>query len=452
VSILSLGFAAFVVVTATTFWLVPTGWRVRHLALSSVVFVAFLGPAAVLLLLASVGVAWTAGVAVRDDWPHGRLLAGASVAVSVAVFFAGKLVAAATVEQNFLNSTVLPAGFAFYTFQTIAYVVEVLRGRIEPEGDPVRLLAYAAFFPHLTAGPVLAPKRVLPQFGTRLEQARGPQVADGLEQVLLGLFKKVVLADFAFQHVLSADLDDPTQHLAVYLIVPLAAYFDISGVLDIARGVGRFYGLELPRSFAQPLTRARNVSDYWRRWQIPLLTWFREYVYRPVSSRLPGRLALPGGIAATFLAAGLWHAVAWQWLAWGGLTAAAVLADHLLQNALARRDLRRPARLAWRWFRRASVYVYVVGSSWAIGQLVRFDELGATPAARSGTPTADVLVVLVLLVVALLALDTYEHRRMVGTTTVRPTPARGVAWGVAVVGIVAFWDAGGLAPFIYEGF
>lgn len=451
-NILSAQYACFVVLAATSFWLVPRRWRVAHLALASVVFVGFVGPLAVALLAVSVTGAWLAGIAVRDGWPRGRMLAAGSVVLSLIVFFAGKLAATLTVDLNFLNSTVLPTGFAFYTFQTIAYVVDVLRGTIAPEGNIVRLGAYVSFFPHLTAGPVLAPRRVLPQFGEKLEAATGPRLAEGFELVLLGLFKKVVLADVGIRIAFLADFDDPVQHVGYYLLLPLASFFDISGVLDLARGTGMFFGVNLPRSFAQPITRARNLGDYWRRWQIPLMSWFREYVYRPVSERVHGRWSMPAGIVATFIAASLWHAVSLDWLVWGLLTAAFVVADRLLQNALTRRELSSGARRAWRVVRRGGVFVYLVGTTWAVAQLVDLEGFGASPAVRMRTPTSDVLVTFATLVVALLVLDRYEHRRMVGEIAMRPTPLRGVAWGIGLVGIVVFWGAAGYIPFIYEGF
>lgn len=451
-NILSAQYALFVLIAAGTFWLVPRRWRAEHLAVASLVFVAALGPLAVLLLLLSVLGAWVAGIAVRDGWRHGRHLAAGSVVLSLVVFFAGKVAATLTVDLNFLNSTVLPTGFAFYTFQTIAYVVDVLRGTIAPEGNIVRLGAYVSFFPHLTAGPVLAPRRVLPQFGDRLGAATGPRLAEGFELILLGLFKKVVLADFAIQLAFVADTGDPVQRVGYYLLLPLAAFFDISGVLDLARGTGMFFGVNLPRSFAQPITRARSVSDYWRRWQIPLMTWFREYVFRPVSERVPDRFSMAAGILATFIAASLWHAVSLEWLAWGLLTASFVLADRLLQNALARRDPTVLARRFWRTVRRLGVFVYLIGTTWAVAQLIDLEGIGASPAVRMRTETSDVVGTVLALTLALVVLDGYEHRRMLREIEMRPTVARGLAWGVALVGIVAFWDAGGFVPFIYEGF
>jgi len=367
------------------------------------------------------------------------------------VFFAGKLLGALTIDFNFLDSTILPLGYSFYTFQTIAYVVEVLRGSIRAEENPVRLGAYIAFFPHLTAGPVLAPHRMLPQFGAHLAEPDGPDLAEGIELILLGTFKKVVLADFAIQMAITTDQADGTQLLIFYVLLPLAAYFDISGLLDIARGIGKLFALDLPRSFAQPLTRSRSITDYWRRWQIPLFSWFREYVYRPVHQFLPGRWATPGAVFATFMVAALWHAVSWDWVAWGVITAVAVAADRFLQAWLVHSSRGPVSTRAWRLTRRVSVYVYVFGTQWVVSQTLGIPDLLAGAGVRL-TPTADLVSTLALLLVALLVLDHYEHRRMTDRRPIQPTILRGVAWGVGLVGIIVFWGASGFRPFVYEGF
>lgn len=450
-NVLASSYALFVVAAATTYWLVPRSWRAPHLCLASLAFMALVGWDAVALLLVSAGAAYVAGLGVQRGWRGGRTLAKASVVLSIAVFFTGKVIGALTIDFNFLDSTILPLGYSFYTFQTIAYVVEVLRGTIRAEENPLRLGAYIAFFPHLTAGPVLAPRRMLPQFGDDLAAADGPALAEGVELVLLGTFKKVVLADFAFQMAIAVDRDNPAQLLVFYLILPLAAYFDISGLLDVARGIGKFFALELPRSFAQPLTRARSVTDYWRRWQIPLFSWFREYVFRPVSERLPGRWAAPGGIFATFLVAALWHAVSWDWLVWGGLTAVAILVDRTAQTHLVRTRRGPVAAKAWRAGRRLAVYVYVFGTQWVVSQTIGIFDFGGDTGSEA-VPTADLTSTLVLLVGSLVVLDQYEHHRMVDRRPLQPHVLRGVGWGVALVAIVVFWDAGGFRPFVYEGF
>jgi D-alanyl-lipoteichoic acid acyltransferase DltB (MBOAT superfamily) len=451
VNVLSAQYALFVLGAVASYWVIPRSWRAAHLCLASLAFMAVVGLDAVLLLLVAGASAYVAGLGVRRGWRHGRNLAKASVALSVAVFFVGKVIGALTIDFNFLDSTILPLGYSFYTFQTIAYVVEVLRGSIEAEENPVRLGAYIAFFPHLTAGPVLAPHRMLPQFGAHLEEPDGPELAEGVELILLGTFKKVVLADFAIQMAITVDRSDSTQTLIFYLLLPLAGFFDISGLLDIARGIGKLFAIDLPRSFAQPLTRARSITDYWRRWQIPLFAWFREYVYRPVSERLAPPLAVPGGILATFLVAALWHAVSWDWLVWGGLTAVAVLADRLVQNHLVRTSRRPTTARVWRAGRRISVYVYVFGTQWVVSQTLGISDLLVATGGRP-VPTADFGWTLGLLVGALLLLDGYEHHRMVDRRPLQPHVVRGLAWGVALVGIVVFWGASGFRPFVYEGF
>ncbi len=451
-NILSASYVLFILVAVISYWLVPRSWRTGFLAAASLAFVAFGGLWAVALLVISVSGAWWAGMATHRGLPRARLVGALSVVLSLIVFFAGKELATLTVDLNFLEGTVLPTGFAFYTFQTIAYVVDVGRGNIAPEPSIVRLTAYVAFFPHLTVGPVMAPRRVLPQFGERLAAVDRPRLAEAFELVLLGLFKKVCLGDYAIQLAFVADLTNPVQHVGYYLLLTLASFFSIAGALDIARGTGLLFGVNLPRSFAQPLTRARNLGDYWRRWQIPLMSWFREYVFRPVSERVGGSWGLPAGILATFLAASVWHAVSLEWLAWGLMTAAFVLADRLIQVANSRRTLSVPVRVFWRVTRRLGVYVYLLATTWAIAQLVGLEGFGASPAVRMATPTSEIVGMLGVMVVGLLALDAYEHRLMLREMEVRPTVARGLAWGIGLVAIIVFWDAAGYVPFVYEGF
>lgn len=449
-NLLSFAYALLVVASAAVFWAVPVRLRPYVLLGAAAVYCTIDGPIAGVAVLLCALLSWLAGLASLRRWKSARWIAVLAVLGPLSTVAVDKLV----------NSGVNPVGvqsvgvfsLSYFTFQAIAYAVDVRRNDVIPVSSPVTVINLVSFFPHLAAGPVMAPRRVLKQFDRLDRPPTAGRFAEGVELVIIGLVKKVALSAPFIELIKNLAITSSTQTLLVGLGSALAAYLDITAYLDIARGVGKFYGLELPVGFAQPLTRSRSITDYWRRWNIPLMSWFRNYVYRPIIERMPGRLGRVLGVGGVFLAAGLWHGITTFWVLWGVVTAALILADGQLgalgrtRSAAFRRQLR--------WIRRLVVPLYFFGMPMLSFPWERFDpaNMGAR-ASLATTSTADLLLSVALMAAFVVGIERYEHRRALEgeSRVVIPTAGRGALWGLGCLVVVLF-SAGQPGTFIYQGF
>ncbi len=218
---------------------------------------------------------------------------------------------------------ILPVGISFYTFQTMSYTIDIYKNKIEPTKNFIAFSAFVSFFPQLVAGPIERAKSLLPQF----EKKRNFEFSDGIDglrQILWGLFKKLVIADncavyvnYIFEN--SSDLSGSTLLMgAVFFTFQI--YGDFSGYSDIAIGTARLFGFNLMQNFAFPLF-SRDIPEFWRRWHISLTTWFRDYLYLPLSRMGGGKILRVRNIFILFLVTGFWHGAKWTFLAWGALNA-----------------------------------------------------------------------------------------------------------------------------------
>jgi len=215
---------------------------------------------------------------------------------------------------------ILPLGISFYTFQTLAYTIDVYRGRFRACRDPWLFASYVSFFPQLVAGPIERAGRLLPQLASQ-RRFDPRQQWDGVLLITQGFFKKLVVADnlgivvdFVFSG--GGSPESPWLVLLGVWAFALQIYGDFSGYSDIARGLARCLGIELVENFRAPYL-AQNPQDFWRRWHISLSTWLRDYLYIPLggSRRHPRRTVL--NLGATMLLGGLWHGASWTFVVWG---------------------------------------------------------------------------------------------------------------------------------------
>jgi D-alanyl-lipoteichoic acid acyltransferase DltB (MBOAT superfamily) len=215
----------------------------------------------------------------------------------------------------------LPVGLSFYIFKSIGYAIDCYRGEVEREVNIIRHGAFVSFFPILLAGPVERAKNLLGQLRESLKIS-GQDVADGFSLFIVGLFKKVALADCLALYV-DTVYDTPGEYQSAALILATFAfgwqiYFDFSGYSDMARGIGRMMGFRIMLNFNSPYL-ADSFSDFWRRWHISLSSWFRDYVYIPLGGNRKGKFNTYRNIFVTMLLLGFWHGAAWTFIIWGGL-------------------------------------------------------------------------------------------------------------------------------------
>jgi D-alanyl-lipoteichoic acid acyltransferase DltB (MBOAT superfamily) len=228
----------------------------------------------------------------------------------------------------------LPVGISFYVFQSMSYTIDFFRGRIDREPSFIRYATFVSLFPQLVAGPIERAGHLLPQLRRPLV-VTSSDVADGLSLFLVGLFKKVALADPLSLYV-DPIYDVPELASGAALLCATFAfgwqiYFDFSGYTDMARGLGRLIGLRFMLNFDNPYL-ATSLGDFWSRWHISLSSWFRDYVYIPLGGNRGSAPATYRNIALTMLLSGLWHGAAWTFVIWGALHAVGRFATRELER------------------------------------------------------------------------------------------------------------------------
>ena len=214
---------------------------------------------------------------------------------------------------------ILPVGISFYTFQALSYTIDVYQHKLKATHDIVEFFAFISFFPQLVAGPIERATNLLPQFQKKRDFDYAKAV-DGCRQMLWGFLKKVVVADncAAVVNMYWEQYSDSSgiQLVVIAVLFTFQIYCDFSGYSDIAIGCARLFGINLLRNFNYPYF-SRNISEFWRRWHISLMTWLRDYIYFPLGG---SRCSLPKVIRNTmivFFVSGLWHGANWTFVVWG---------------------------------------------------------------------------------------------------------------------------------------
>ena len=396
-----------------------------------------------------------------------RLLLGISVALNLGFlgffkyfnFFIDSAHAALAaigveVERSTL-SIILPPGISFYTFQAIAYMVDVYNRRI-PATQSLRDYAlFICLFPHLIAGPIQRPSHLLPQVqGTRTFGAQ--QFSDGLMLILSGLFRKCVIADqcaVVANAAFSGALGEPS--VAVVLLGTYAfawqIYGDFTGYSNIARGSAQLLGFHFMVNFRQPYL-AISLQDFWRRWHISLSTWLRDYLYIPLGGSRGSQWRTYRNLMLTMLLGGLWHGANWTFVIWGALHGAGLAVARWL--GFDREDAARPGFVG-RWLRRIFVF-HLVCLAWVF---FRAHSLAAAMQFLGGLghwewrpefmPAALIVAEFGLL---MFVIDLFEHRRDEEYLGERSGPLVKLLLAAALVGATLLLSASSITAFIYFAF
>jgi alginate O-acetyltransferase complex protein AlgI len=467
-------FAVFFAVVLTTAWVLrpsARGWRLFLLGASWVFYGWWDGRFVVLLAGAIVANHVVAGEIARGG-RRARAWLAAGIAADLAVlgffkyyaFFVDSLVDAVRPlglhPSPPLLQVILPVGISFFTFEAIAYLVELRRGVVERMAL-LDLATWLSFFPTLVSGPITRPSEFLPQLAH-------PAPADAVEApralwlIARGLFKKVVIASFLAQAISDGVFATPGQYSGPEVLVGIYAYAaqlyaDFSGYTDMAIGVALLLGFHLPENFRSPYA-AVSVQDFWNRWHITLSRWLRDFLLQPLTLHgRRGRLATARNLVVVMLLAGLWHGAAWTFVVWGGIHGTCLAVERLRRERQRARNggpVRHPDTV-WRTVRARLVTFHVVCFAWVF---FRADSLAAAGrvlsrlAVPGSAPAVTPLLLLVLAgVFAAQQLPSGAGRRIAQRVEALHPAAATVALGGVLLIVDALGPAG-VPPFIYFRF
>jgi alginate O-acetyltransferase complex protein AlgI len=352
-------YPVFLAAVALVVWRLPHRAQNRFLLAASYVFYGWWDWRFLLLMIASTAIDFHLASAIAGTPEPRKKRALVALALSVNLgtlgyfkysnFFLDSL----HIPHGFLN-IILPPAISFYTFQEVAYIVDVYRGRVAPARSFVDYALFIGFFPHLIAGPIQRPGHLLPQ----VEQPRlfdATRCYDGCMLILSGLFRKCVIADScaALANAAFAGRMGATGFATLIGAYAFAwqIYGDFSGYSDIARGSAQVLGFHFTLNFRQPYL-ASSLRDFWHRWHISLSTWLRDYVYIPLGGN---RSHTYRNLMITMLLGGLWHGANWTFVLWGALHGTALAVERALKLTLGRIVVFHVVCLGWVLFRASSV-------------------------------------------------------------------------------------------------
>ena len=326
----------FLPAVLAVYFLTPRRGKNAVLLLGSLLFYGWGEPKLLLLMVFTIAVFYLCGLAIgRAETRRGKKLwLIVSIAVGVGLlglfkyadFFLSSVNAVTGLSIPLLKLA-LPVGISFYTFQSLSYTIDVYRGRVPPQKNPISFGAYVALFPQLIAGPIVRYSDVARELEQRTHSWEN--VGLGLRRFIVGLSKKVILADnLALLVRLYRESGNPSVLFAwMYAIAfTFNIYFDFSGYSDMAIGLGRIFGFHFPENFDYPYLSG-SVTEFWRRWHKTLGSWFRDYVYIPLGGNRVGKKRWVCNILTVWMLTGLWHGAAWNFVLWGLLFAALLLLE-----------------------------------------------------------------------------------------------------------------------------
>ena len=447
------------------YFLIPNRhWRNFLLLAVSLLFYSWGEPKYLALLLAATAVTYAGTLAIAAC-PKGSAARRAVLVVTIVLLVADLMyfkylgffwenLGRILPLEGALPSIALPLGISFYTFQLLSYLIDVYRGQTDCQRNFFYLLLYVSFFPQLVVGPIV-------RYGTvadvlRERETSWDEVAAGLKRFILGLAKKVLIAnqtaavaDLIYNG--STDVYGTSMYWLAAFAYTMQIYFDFSGYSDMALGLGRMFGFRFDENFDHPYV-SLSATEFWRRWHISLSTWFRDYIYIPLGGNRVDRARWVRNILIVWILTGFWHGAQWNFILWGLYYAAFLLLEKF---CLAKLLAKLPVLIRWLYA------FFVVDLGWVLFHLTDFDQLAHalhTMFVWQGTSFAQVLATdasilhgLVWLPLALVCsfplLDRLPKRRGAAWTL-----AADAVYGVLFLVCLAFILSSSYDPFIYFRF
>ena len=316
----------FLPLVITVYYLMPAKGRNAVLLASSLIFYGWGEPKLLFLMVFTIALFYLCGLAIgrAGEQKRKKFWLTISVVISVVLlglfkyadFFIGSINSVTGLGIPFLRLA-LPVGISFYTFQCLSYTIDVYRGQVPPQKNPVSFGAYVTMFPQLIAGPIVRYSDIAMQLENRTHTWNDFFL--GVRRFLVGLGKKVILADnFALLAALFRQSEEKS--ILFYWMYAIAfmlnIYFDFSGYSDMAIGLGRMFGFRFIENFNYPYL-SKSITEFWRRWHMSLGSWFRDYVYIPMGGNRVNKVRWVFNIFTVWMLTGLWHGAAWNFVLWG---------------------------------------------------------------------------------------------------------------------------------------
>lgn len=321
----------FLPIVLGLYYILPNRFRNFLLLLASLFFYTWGEQKLVVLIVASTLVDYTAAIIIDKGFKKTGLYLSVLFNLSMLIYFKYasfafenlnsllEFLSIDTVKLDSLLYVSLPIGISFYTFQTMSYTIDVYRGNVKANYKLIDFACYVTLFPQLIAGPIIKYKEVEKQLVKRSFSLQ--QFSDGISRFIIGLAKKVIIAnncaffvDAIFLLPVS-ELDLLTAWLGV-IAFTIQVYFDFSGYSDMAIGLGKMFGFDFLENFNYPYI-SRSISEFWRRWHISLSSWFKDYVYIPLGGSRVSEIRTYVNLVSVFFITGLWHGSKWTYVLWG---------------------------------------------------------------------------------------------------------------------------------------
>ena len=423
----------FLPVVLVGYYCFPRRWRNPFLLAANLLFYGWGEPWFLPVILVTAAANWWMGRQMGRcaDRQCQRLWLAAALVVDlgllVAFKYTGFVLKSIGLGQLLPGPIPLPLGISFYTFQVVSYMVDIYRNTVPAENSLVCFSTYMTFFPQLIAGPIVRYDELRTQLSGRQETWH--KIADGFCMLMIGLGKKMLLANPMGE--LWEGLRALTGNIGILgawagaAAFTLQIYFDFSGYSDMARGLGRMFGFEIPINFHYPYA-AQSIQDFWRRWHITLSSWFRDYVYIPLGGSRRGAGRTIVNLFAVWSLTGLWHGAAWNYVLWGLYYFVLLTAERLIGQA----RLARVPRVLRHFLTMALVIV-----GWVLFAIEDFGALGAYLFAMfslSGGVLSAQAAVWVLSYLPLMALAVLASLPFAANFVRRKKQSAPVRWGAPV--------------------
>ncbi len=441
-------------------------WAAGWLVLASLLFYGWWNPAYLPLLLLSVlvnyGIGWR--IMHRQAGRRAWLVLGVVFNLSLLGYFkyADFFLETANLalgRSGGLIAIALPLAISFFTFQQLAFLVDAYRGKLIWRGF-LNYALFMVFFPQLIAGPIVHYAQVSGQFARLPRTVPWQGLAQGLTLFVIGLFKKVILADgvapWANEVFAAAEIGAPLSPLDAWggtLAYSLQLYFDFSGYSDMALGLGHMFGVRLPINFDLPY-RSTSVGEFWRRWHITLGAFLRDYLYIPLGGNRFGPLRTALNLMVTMLLGGLWHGAGWTFVLWGGLHGLYLAANYGWTRTPAAVLLRGARPLGWLLTFVAVMLAWVLFRAESLGGALHLYASMFGLGAAAGSSIIGLRSLALLIAVLGLSLTLPASVRWVRRELPRPRwrPSLGLGLAVSALFVVAVQNMQRLNEFIYFNF